>query len=612
MWEDNFDHPVLNETDHWTVEVNGNGGGNNELQYYRRENISIEQHPSGVNCLVISAKRENFGGKVATSGRLVTRENVSAKYGKMEARIKLPLTANGLWPAFWMMGDDFSKVGWPRCGEIDILEMGNTNGINRGTQDKYFNGACHWGESWAYYAKDNTAAYSLQDDFHLFTMIWDETAIKMYLDLDKYPNNSPYFEMKIDGQRVAGQVSYYFHKPFSFLFNLAVGGNFTGITGNSNISKITALPTDGSPVKMYIDYVRIFQKGIAGEEYHGPALAVDNEIPTSFTATKGSVTPNSVELLLNATDNSGSVYYTVSYGTSSLQVSGTSNVQKSCIIGGLNPSTSYNFSIVAKDAAGNSAANNPIVLSATTAAGVVMTAAPTPITAAENVISVYSDSYSSIMKASGWEDWNGNTFSTVSINGNTTLKNTSTCCFGSSFSTSSVNMTGMTKLHVDVYPETATTMSFGLVTTQPLEPKKVLTLTTGQWNSIDVTLQELKNLVPATNLALVKQVGFWNVSGTFYIDNVYFYNDANTSINEVSEEYSILLYPNPIADKLTVSANSDISQIFVRNLLGQTVYVFTVQGHEKTVDLRTLSEGNYFVTVKLSNGQLITHKIVKL
>jgi beta-glucanase (GH16 family) len=366
MWEDNFDNPVLNETQHWTVEVNGDGGGNNEMQYYRRENISIEQHPSGVNCLVISAKRENFGGKVVTSGRLVTRGNVSAKYGKMEARIKLPLSANGLWPAFWMMGDDYSKVGWPRCGEIDILEMGNTNGIARGTQDRYFNGACHWGENWTYYAKDNTAAYSLQDDFHLFTMIWDESAIKMYLDLDKYPNNTPYFEMSIAGQRVAGQVSYYFHKPFGFLFNLAVGGNFTGITGNANISKITALPVNGTPVKMYIDYVRIYQKGIVGEEFYGPSNIVDTQIPTSFTATKGAVTSNSVELLLNGIDNSGNLIYYITYGTTTVTVKGTSAVQKSYVINGLNSSTAYTFSIVAKDPSGNAATNNPITISATT------------------------------------------------------------------------------------------------------------------------------------------------------------------------------------------------------------------------------------------------------
>jgi len=117
MWEDNFDNSVLNETQHWNVEVNGDGGGNNEMQYYRRENITIEQDPSGVNCLVINAKRENFGGKVVTSARLNTLKNVSFKYGKVEARIKLPHTANGLWPAFWMLGNDISSVGWPRCGE---------------------------------------------------------------------------------------------------------------------------------------------------------------------------------------------------------------------------------------------------------------------------------------------------------------------------------------------------------------------------------------------------------------------------------------------------------------------------------------------------------------
>lgn len=268
MWEDHFNQPVLNEKNHWTIEVNGNGGGNNELQYYRRENISIEKHPDGDSCLVISAKRENYLNKVATSGRLVTRNKVSTKYGKIEARIQLPETANGLWPAFWMMGEDITTRGWPRCGEIDILEMGNTTGINNGTQDRYFNGACHWGESWAYYAKASTSLYSLQDDFHLYTMTWNKEGIKMYLDQDKFPNVAPYFEMSLVGDSVAGNKTYYFNKPFHILFNLAVGGNFTGITGNSNIGKITALPADGTPVKMYVDYVRIYQKGDPGEEFH--------------------------------------------------------------------------------------------------------------------------------------------------------------------------------------------------------------------------------------------------------------------------------------------------------------------------------------------------------
>ncbi len=277
VWEDNFDKPVLNEEFHWNIEVNGNGGGNNELQYYRRENISLEKHESGVNCMVINARLEDFSGKKATSARLNTFGKVSFRYGKIEARIKLPKTANGLWPAFWMMGEDFSTVGWPKCGEIDILEMGNSNGIKNGTQDKYFNGACHWGESWnggSYpnYAKAITNSYGIQDDFHLFTLIWDDKSVKTYLDLDKYPNNTPYFEMNISGEDVAGSPRRYFHKPFSILLNLAVGGNFTGITGNSNIAKITALPADGSNAKMYIDYVRIYQKGVEGELYKGPEL----------------------------------------------------------------------------------------------------------------------------------------------------------------------------------------------------------------------------------------------------------------------------------------------------------------------------------------------------
>ncbi|MFT3740174.1 MAG: family 16 glycosylhydrolase [Breznakibacter sp.] len=280
VWEDDFNSPVLNEMQHWTVEVDGNGSGNNEMQYYRRENVTIEPHPSGANCLVLSAKRENYLGKVATSGRLVTHNKISCRYGKIEARIHLPETANGLWPAFWMMGEDYPTAGWPKCGEIDILEMGNSYGIQTGTQDRYFNGACHWGESWnngAYpnYAQSATWATSLQDDFHLFTLIWDETSIKMYVDLDKTPNVQPYFVMNIAGQDVAGNVGRYFHKPFFILLNLAVGGNFTGITGNSNINKITALPADGTPIKMWVDYVRIYQKGNSNELYSGPALSTN-------------------------------------------------------------------------------------------------------------------------------------------------------------------------------------------------------------------------------------------------------------------------------------------------------------------------------------------------
>src|SRR5690606_25875298 len=108
--------------------------------------------------------KEQFSGRSVTSGRINSQKKQFFKYGKIEASIKLPKTANGLWPAFWMMGNDYATVGWPACGEIDILEMGHSTGITKGTQDRYFNGALHWG-IWSptganpSYAKDFTSSY---------------------------------------------------------------------------------------------------------------------------------------------------------------------------------------------------------------------------------------------------------------------------------------------------------------------------------------------------------------------------------------------------------------------------------------------------------------------
>ena len=123
VWSDEFNNNALDEKA-WNIEENGDGGGNNELQYYRRQNISFEtDSASGAGCLVLTAKKESYNGKAFTSGRLNTAGKACFKHGKIVSRIKLPSTANGLWPAFWMLGNDFGSVGWPRCGEIDIVEQ---------------------------------------------------------------------------------------------------------------------------------------------------------------------------------------------------------------------------------------------------------------------------------------------------------------------------------------------------------------------------------------------------------------------------------------------------------------------------------------------------------
>lgn len=261
VWQDLFNTETLDETV-WNIEVNGDGGGNAELQYYRRENVSMGIEPeSGRHCLVLTARKESFGGKQFTSGRINSMNKKFFTHGKIESYIKFPKTANGLWPAFWLMGNDYKTAGWPKCGEIDILEMGNAEGIRKGTQDRYFNGACHWGfyKNGAYpnYAKASTWEYSLQDgEFHLFTLIWDESSLKMYLDLDKYPDSKPYYEMGITEKGDDWGTGHYFHHDFFILFNMAVGGRFTGIL---NPNSITAFPESGQ-ASMYVDYVKLYQK----------------------------------------------------------------------------------------------------------------------------------------------------------------------------------------------------------------------------------------------------------------------------------------------------------------------------------------------------------------
>lgn len=265
VWADEFDGQTL-DMNNWNIEVNGDGGGNSELQYYREENVSISTEPaSGRSCLTLTARRESFGGRHATSGRINSKGKRFFKYGRFDALIKFPPTADGLWPAYWMMGNDFDEVGWPRCGEIDIIELGNANGIAAGTQDRYFNGACHWGyykdvgnNNWAYpnYANHVTYPYSVEDgEFHLISCIWDTEFLSMYVDLDKYPDAEPYFRIGITETGDDWGTGYYFHKDFFILFNLAVGGNFTGIW---DINRITALASGEQ--KMYVDYVKVYRK----------------------------------------------------------------------------------------------------------------------------------------------------------------------------------------------------------------------------------------------------------------------------------------------------------------------------------------------------------------
>lgn len=265
VWADEFNNVGSVDERTWNFET-GNynqGFGNWELENYSKANATVGLAPDGTTkALIITAKPD------LTSARLFTKDKVSFKYGKLETRIMIPKTANGLWPAFWLLGNTGT---WPSCGEIDVLEMGHADGIKNGTQEKYYSGACHWGvyQNGGYpnYGKFTTSPTSLQDGkFHKFVLEWTPDVINMYLD----DAATPYYSMDISDRSLNTSPGNYFNKQFYLLVNLAIGGNFTGVHDRA---AVTALNTGEK--KMYVDYIRLYQK--EGQEcYTVNGKTVDN------------------------------------------------------------------------------------------------------------------------------------------------------------------------------------------------------------------------------------------------------------------------------------------------------------------------------------------------
>ena len=345
VWSDEFStNGAINATNwfHQTQLPAGGSWFNGELQHYTNQ---LANSFVDAGALSIVAKKESYTNqgitKQYTSARLNSK--FAFKYGRVDIRAKIPKNA-GTWPALWMLGKNVNEDGayfdavygntnWPACGEIDILE----HGITQSRPDNYIQSALHTPSS-----SGNTfniggvvVGDNIATNYHIYSMNWSPNQISFLVDDVVFYTYNP---------AVKTASTWPFDKEQYILLNIAMGG----VAG--------VIDTNFSQTAMVIDYVRVYQN-----------TTPDTQKPTNFTASVGTIAGSAVELLLNATDDSGNLTYNVTYGaTGSASTIGLSGVQKSLFITNLSPNTDYSFSVSATDASGNAALNSPIVLNAKT------------------------------------------------------------------------------------------------------------------------------------------------------------------------------------------------------------------------------------------------------
>lgn len=230
-WSDEFTANYINSSN-WSYDIGGSGWGNNELEYYTNSNKNA--YTTG-GYLVIEARKETMGTNNYTSARMISKDKKTFTYGRIDFRAKLP-KGQGIWPALWMLGNNIGTTSWPACGEIDIMEL-----LGHEPQKTY--GTIHWGAAGgaSTHIGGNYSLPSLtfNDKFHLFSLKWEADKMTFLID------DVVYFTA--NKSQVNGD--YPFDKPFFFIMNVAVGGNWPG---NPDANTVF-------PQRMIVDYVRVFQ-----------------------------------------------------------------------------------------------------------------------------------------------------------------------------------------------------------------------------------------------------------------------------------------------------------------------------------------------------------------
>ena len=328
VWSDEFTQAEGSKPNpaNWNFDIGGGGWGNNEWEYYtsRTNNARIEGGQ-----LVIEARQESYGGRDYTSARLLTKGKWSWTYGRIEARIKIP-RGQGIWPAFWMLGTSIDSVGWPACGEIDIMEnIGREPIIVHGTiHGPGYSGGNGIGGS---YSLPGGAAFA--DDFHVYAIEWMTNQIKWFADGQHYCTVTP--------ASLPSGTTWVFTQPEFLLLNVAVGGNWPGYPDE----------TTTFPQRMTVDYVRVYSY-------------VASSVPDAPTGL--SATASGTQVVLSWSPSNGATSYNVKYSTTNggpyttIASTAATNYTNT----GLANGTTYHYVVSAANSFGES--SNSVQVSATT------------------------------------------------------------------------------------------------------------------------------------------------------------------------------------------------------------------------------------------------------
>jgi beta-glucanase (GH16 family) len=535
VWSDEFSVDGAISAANWHHQTQLPAGGNwfnNEAQHYT--NRTANSYVSG-GLLNIVAKKEAFFDqgytKQYTSARLNSK--FAFKYGRVDVRAKIPVDP-GTWPAIWMLGKNviedgaffsanYGNTAWPACGEIDIME----HGITPGQGINYIQAALHTPSSFGNTNNiGGVTATDLANNYHIYSMNWSPFQISFLLDNVIYYTYNPVVQTPSNWPFTSDQY---------LLLNIAMGGVAGNISPNYNQSS------------MLVDYVRVYQN-----------TAVDTQIPTNFVATVGTITNNSIEILVNGNDNSGNVVYSVTYNGITTSFSGVSGVQKSYIISGLNPNTNYTLSVSASDLAGNNATNNAIILNATTF----------PI----SLINTQCDGTDTVAQQGSFSTGYKYGFQTIG----TDVKFT--------FELLDTNRVGVVAYlwKQSPFTEYSMTNTSGLIFTKTLTG-----FTAG--SAINYAVK----FAYANGLSVTKYFAY-TVGNSCLL---------GVETNDAADFY----FQNPVSDNLKITSKSEIDSIEIYNLLGNLVLR---KNFENNIDVSNLPKGIYLLNINSGNKKSIK-KIIK-